>query len=250
MKTLLDFDQRQLASTDMRLLIGIDEAGRGALAGPVVAGSVCLSPGCYTKNTLWPPEVMINDSKQLTPSQRETVFAHVNQLRAEDVLCAETAMASVEEIEQHNILGATRLAMKRALEKVIKVLCTKPLFFPNQHVDVSLQASSSIALNETLVLIDGRPLRPFPYAHQSVIKGDGKSLAIALASICAKVVRDSHMIALHEHYSHYGFAQHKGYGTIAHRKAICAHGPLALHRKHFIRKVSNNHQQMLIKTLS
>lgn len=250
MQSLLEFDQRQLATTDAPLLIGVDEAGRGALAGPVVAGAVCLSPSCYVAPFVWPSDVPVNDSKQLSPSQREVIFADINQLKAKKILCAETGMASVREIEAYNILGATRLAMQRALEKVVQMFYVMPSFFHCDHkLNLSVSSGPTALLKKMLILIDGRPLRPFPHAHQAVVKGDSQSLAIALASVYAKVTRDSYMTALNEDYPHYGFAKHKGYGTVEHRKAIQTHGTLTLHRMHFLRKILPKEKQMLIENI-
>jgi ribonuclease HII len=91
--------------------------------------------------------------------------------------------------------------------------------------------------SELKIIVDGRPLKPFPYAHEGVVKGDGKSLSIAMASIAAKVTRDREMLRLAEKYPVYGFAQHKGYGTVAHRAALMKHGASPIHRELFLRKV-------------
>ncbi|MDP0500495.1 MAG: ribonuclease HII [Verrucomicrobiota bacterium JB022] len=202
-------------------LVGVDEAGRGALAGPVVAGAVLVDgafldgPWCrqYGKH--------INDSKQLTPALRDELFDAMEAERLAGRIVYAPGIASVAEIAALNILGATRLAMQRALEAVLPRA-------PVGHV----------------ILLDGKPMRPFPYAHEALVKGDGRCLAIALGSIVAKVTRDREMIALHADFPHYGWNVHKGYAVPAHREAIRAHGPCAHHRELFLRKLLAEPEQV------
>ena len=222
-------DSIELESVDW--LIGVDEAGRGCLAGPVVAGACLLGQDFFESSEAVELSVAINDSKQLSAQARAEQFELIVSLRDQGLLDFETAFGTVEEIEELNILGATRLAMRRCLEglagrtgdwKLPDLIMDEPLF---QEI------------NSVRVLIDGRPLKPFPYAHSGLVKGDGKSLAIAMASILAKVVRDREMERLGERHPEYGFSQHKGYGTAYHRAALHKHGALAIHRKLFLRKV-------------
>lgn len=223
MNVLQRHDSSELESVDR--LIGVDEAGRGCLAGPVMAGACLLSRSFFESKEAIELSAAINDSKQLSEKVRTAQFAVIENLRERGLLDFEVASGSVEEIEALNILGATRLAMRRALEGLavrssnweLPAFATEgPLF---RHK------------NEVRILVDGRPLKPFPYAHTGLVKGDGKSLAIAIASIAAKVVRDREMIRLSEKHPEYFFNKHKGYGTALHRTALHRHGVLAIHRK-------------------
>lgn len=229
MNTLQQHDFLQLDSA--KWLIGVDEAGRGCLAGPVVAGACLLKRGFFKSVEALELSSAINDSKQLSEKARTEQFSVIEKLRGQGLLDFEVASSSVEEIEAFNILGATRLAMKRALEglatrssgwKLPASTTDGPLF---QHAD------------RVLMLVDGRPLKPFPYAHTGLVKGDGKSLAIAIASIAAKVLRDREMAKLSEAHPEYFFEKHKGYGTALHRRALLEHGVLEIHRKLFLQKI-------------
>ena len=190
--------EREHLATGIGLIAGVDEAGRGPLAGPVSAAAVIL-----------PPEFehpYLNDSKQLSERRRECLYEEI-VAGALDLVGWSSATASVEEIETNNILQATHLAMRRAVDGL-----------PDRP---------------ELVLIDGRPVKGFPYPHLGVVKGDSKSLSIAAASIVAKVERDRLMVAYAEEYPQYGFEQHKGYGTKQHLEALEKHGPCPIHRKTF-----------------
>lgn len=178
------------------LVCGVDEAGRGPWAGPVVAASAMFARECDI------PE-RINDSKKLSHKAREELF---------EKICATATfgvgIATVEEIDTLNIWGATALAMTRA----VQALPSAPAF----------------------ALIDGNRIpKDFPVQAQAIVKGDGTSLSIAAASIIAKVTRDRMMLALHEQFPHYGFARHMGYGTAAHSTALREHGICHAHRKSF-----------------
>jgi ribonuclease HII len=175
------------------LIAGVDEAGRGPLAGPVAAAAVILDPARI------PPG--IHDSKKLTPAVREHLFA----LILEQATAVAFSFAPPEEIDRLNIRGATLLAMRRS----VLGLCIAP----------------------TLVLVDGRDVPPgLPCAGRAIIGGDGLEPAIGAASIIAKVMRDRLMMRLDAQYPAYGFAIHKGYPTAFHRAAISAHGPSPHHR--------------------
>jgi ribonuclease HII len=177
-------------------VVGVDEAGRGPLAGPVSAGAVIL-PEDFTHE-------LLNDSKKLSEKKRDLLFEEL--IQREDVQCSH-AYAEVEEIDEKNILRATHAAMARAVD-ALKVA-----------VDY--------------VLIDGLPVANFPYPSEGIVKGDGKSLSIAAASIIAKVSRDRKMLELAQLYPEYGFEKHKGYGTKQHLAALEKHGPCSIHRRSF-----------------
>ncbi|UUV18686.1 ribonuclease HII [Fusobacteria bacterium ZRK30] len=184
-------------------IIGIDEAGRGPLAGPVVASAVKIIN--YVEEF-----DMINDSKKLTEKKREFLF---------DIILANcevgVGIANEKEIDDINILNATFLAMRRAVE--------------------DLKAGGT---EFELALIDGNhKIREYDEPQEFVIKGDGKSLAIAAASIIAKVTRDRIMVKYDELYPEYGFAKHKGYGTKQHREALLSHGKVDCHRNSFLTKI-------------
>lgn len=193
------FDQ-QFRDACGGVVCGVDEAGRGPLAGPVYAAAVILSPDR--------PIDGLNDSKKLSEKKREALYDVIVE-RAE-AFCI--ASASVAEIEEHNILGATYLAMSRAVQ--------------------------GLSLAPDLALIDGNRIPPqLGVAAQTVVKGDAQSESIAAASILAKVTRDRLLIELDANYPQYGFAVHKGYGTAAHTAALKEYGPCPEHRPSFLRKI-------------
>ncbi|GLQ31165.1 ribonuclease HII [Litoribrevibacter albus] len=178
------------------LVAGADEAGRGPLAGDVVAAAVILDPN--------KPIVGLDDSKKLSEKKREALFDQIQ----EHALSFSIARASVEEIDQLNILHASMLAMKRAIE--------------------------SLSVAPEYALIDGNRLPPkLPCPAEAVVKGDARHAAIAAASILAKVTRDREMVALDLEYPEYGFAKHKGYPTKVHMDAIEKYGVTKHHRKSF-----------------
>lgn len=174
---------------------GVDEAGRGPLAGPVHAAAVILDPARPIRG--------LRDSKQLSPAQRERL-AHRIRERA---LSWAVASASVEEIDRINILQASLLAMKRAVE--------------------------ALALQPEHVLVDGNCLPKLNFTCDAIVQGDAKIAAISAASILAKTSRDAVMHSLHHQHPQYGFDQHVGYGTPQHLAALALHGPSAIHRRSF-----------------
>lgn len=193
------FDQ-QFRDACGGFICGVDEAGRGPLAGPVYAAAVILSP----EN----PIAGLNDSKKLSEKKREALF----DIIIEEAVAYCIASASVEEIETYNILGATYLAMSRAV--------------------------AGLAVQPALALIDGNRIPPqLSVPAQAIVKGDALSESIAAASILAKVSRDRVLKDLDNQYPQYGFAVHKGYGTAAHTAAICQFGPCPEHRPSFLRKI-------------
>lgn len=178
---------------------GVDESGRGPLAGPVCAAAVILPRGAEIDG--------LNDSKKLTEKRREALYDVIIE-RAEHY---GVAFADVEEIERLNILGATYIAMNRAI--------------------------AALGVDVDLALIDGNRCEGIEHPCRTVVKGDSKSMSIAAASVIAKVTRDRYMRSLAENYPGYGFEKHKGYGTQAHYDAIRALGPCPEHRMSFLRKM-------------
>lgn len=194
-KSLAAPEQLGLAWNVSGLMAGVDEAGRGPLAGPVVAAAVILDDVN--------PIAGLADSKVLTEKKRERLF---DEIRAK-ALCCCIAEASVEEIDALNILQATLLAMRRAVE--------------------------GLRLKPNLVLVDGNRLPVLKIPAEAIVKGDAKVQAISAASILAKVTRDRQCLAMHEAHPEYGFAGHKGYPTAEHLAALRQHGVTAWHRRTF-----------------
>lgn len=178
---------------------GIDEAGRGPLAGPVFAGAVILPPGCIIEG--------VRDSKQISEKKRELLFDVIQKKASAWGI----GFATEKEIDELNILQATFLAMRRAVES----LTPQPL----------------------LALVDGNRTPPLPMKVRTIVKGDACCESIAAASILAKVSRDRLMRQIDTIYPEYGFAKHKGYGTAAHRAALQKFGPCPVHRRTFLKKI-------------
>lgn len=253
--SLINHRLNPLQKYDLKLLsahpfiVGIDEAGRGCLAGSVVAGACVLHRKLFESSDALEQSARINDSKQLSAETRDAQYAVLMDLQAEGLIDFAVASGSVEEIAEFNILGATRLAMRRAVEALAvradgwtlpTIQATDTLFAYSADDTLSShsgQCASRPPEERVRILVDGRPLKPFPYAHEGVVKGDAKSLAIAMASIAAKVSRDREMKQVAATYPEYGFEQHKGYGTALHRAVLKAHGATPIHRALFLRKV-------------
>jgi ribonuclease HII len=233
-RQLRSFDLRQIEGFDS--LIGVDESGRGALAGPVVAGAVLVTREFLESRWAVAKSGRVNDSKQLAPAEREALWAEFEALAAEGQIHAQFGSASVEEIEQRNILGATKLAMRRAIEGIYPPAAFVRRDEPDLFSAIEDRAAFAPAVN-CRVLVDGLPLRQFPYPHTAVVTGDARSLCIAMASIVAKVVRDRMMAELDARFPGYGLAQHKGYATDDHREAVLRLGRTAEHREMFLRKL-------------
>ena len=197
MKPTPDMQEEATAHAEgYRCVCGIDEAGRGPLAGPVVAAAVVLPPGYELPG--------LNDSKQLSPAKREKLYTRLMQ----DAAVAKCiAQADVEEIDRLTILRATHLAMRRAAEGLIP--------------------------QPDYCLIDGLPVPGFPLPSRSLVKGDARCLSIAAASVLAKVTRDHIMQELHRQHPEYGWDRNAGYGTRAHMQAIAEHGITPHHRRSF-----------------
>ncbi len=194
--------EMEIRAKGFTAVCGIDEAGRGPLAGPVVAAAVILPEDIQLPG--------VNDSKKITEKKREILFDFVK----EHALAYGIGEASETEIDEINILQATFLAMRRAVE--------------------ALQIPADYAL------VDGNRIQGLPVPAETVIGGDGKVLSIAAASILAKVTRDRYMRDMGAQYPEYGFEKHKGYGTKAHYAAIEQYGICPLHRKTFLKKVLNH----------
>lgn len=220
----IPFDKRALGGAEC--LVGIDEAGRGSLAGPVVAAAVLCTarfyamPWCRTANR------MVDDSKRLRPERRAAVVERFREACHEKWIQIGIGTADVAEIGRHNIHGATTLAMRRALAAVL-----------GREPGWDLPGTECpVARGEVAVIIDGRPIRAFPCRHTAVVKGDQRSLAISLAGIHAKEWRDARMRELDADHPAYGFAENKGYGTRRHLEELRRNGPTPHHRALFIRK--------------
>lgn len=233
-RQLRGFDLKQLEG--YASLIGVDEAGRGALAGPVCAAAVVVSREFLDSRWVDANARRINDSKQLTPAERAALYLDFEALVAQGQIHAHFGFAEVAEIEQFNILGATKLAMRRALEGIYPPEAfraqTEPDLFSSEAEVRAFQPQVSAR-----ILVDGLPLRSFPYPHVPVVNGDARSLCIAMASIVAKVARDRVMDELDALHPGYGFAQHKGYATEEHREALLRLGRCHHHRDTFLRKL-------------
>jgi len=183
----------------VKYIAGVDEAGCGPLAGPVVAAAV-IFPKYY-----FLPEV--KDSKKLTPNKRKLLY----KLITENAVCFGVGLVAPDDIDKFNIRTATFKAMRIAIGKLMK--------------------------QPDYILFDGYELPEKIYSQEAVIKGDELSFTIAAASIIAKVTRDQLMVNYHQLFPDYGFDKHKGYGTAHHRKMIKQHGPCSIHRKSFLRKI-------------
>ena len=197
LKNMLEIEDK-LYSEGYNFVCGVDEAGRGPLCGPVVAAAVILPKDEYIEG--------INDSKKLTEKKREKLYDDIMK----KAVAVSIGISDVDVIEKVNILNATKLAMKQAIEK----LSIKPDY----------------------VLIDGNQMIDINIKAETVVSGDAKSLSIAAASIIAKVTRDRMLIEFDKKYPEYGFAKHKGYGTKSHIEAIQKYGLTDIHRSSFCKK--------------
>ncbi|MDX2187505.1 MAG: ribonuclease HII [Opitutaceae bacterium] len=233
-RSLRKFDLKSLQG--FTNLIGVDEAGRGALAGPVVAAAVRVDQEFLEGRWAQTRGGRVNDSKQLSPEEREDLYEEIQLLKSQGMIQAVAGVARVEEIEAFNILGATKLAMRRALEGIYPPDAFEQRAEPDLFSSIEEVASFTPRVS-CRVLIDGLPLKSFPYPHDGLVHGDGRSFAIAMASIVAKVTRDRLMVACDAEHFGYGFARHKGYGTDDHREALLRLGRCPLHRQTFLRKL-------------
>lgn len=195
--SMADFSREELLwESGIALVAGIDEAGRGPLAGPVMAAAVVLPREFHLPG--------LTDSKKLSARRRREFFQVITGTPGVDFA---VASASVEEIDTLNILKATHLAMRRAV--------------------------GALRVSPGHALIDGLPVRDFPIGHTALVKGDSISLSIAAASVLAKVTRDEEMLAFDRQFPEYQFASHQGYGTAVHLELLRRHGPCPAHRRSF-----------------
>ena len=196
------FEYDKAVRNDYAVICGVDEAGRGPLAGDVYAAAVILDNDVYIEG--------LNDSKKLTEKKREILYDEI--ISKAKAYCIATA--SVEEIEKFNILQATFMAMRRAVE--------------------------GLGITPDMALVDGNREPGLSCSSQTVVKGDGLSASIAAASILAKVSRDRYMAEIAEKYPQYCFEKHKGYGTKLHNELILEYGPSPVHRMSFLKKLLKN----------
>lgn len=191
--------ENEARSAGYKMIAGVDEAGRGPLAGSVCAAAVILPPDAVIDG--------INDSKKLSEKKREELFEKIKAAAVAYSVC----MIDEETIDRVNILNATYMAMNGAV--------------------------SRLSPGADFVLIDGNGIKGMSTPNKTIIKGDAKSISIAAASILAKVSRDRYICSLAKEYPEYGFEKHKGYGTKAHIEAILKYGPSPIHRKSFLKKI-------------
>ena len=191
--------EKELKSKGYKFIAGVDEAGRGPLAGPVYAAAVILKEDAVIDG--------INDSKKLSEKKREELYYKI----IENAIAYSVYSVDEKVIDEVNILNATHLAMNGAVDNL------------SQKADY--------------VIIDGNSIKNMQTPHETVVKGDAKSISIAAASILAKVSRDRYITDISEKYPEYGFEKHKGYGTKAHNEAILKYGPSPIHRKTFLKKL-------------
>lgn len=206
MKSEIEIDwlkyEKEAKENGFNIVCGIDEAGRGPLAGPVCAAAVILPEGCIIEG--------VNDSKKLTEKKREQLFDVIK----ETAVAYSIATADEKEIDEINILQATYLAMRRAFD--------------------------GLAVKPDLALVDGNRDPRLGIPTETIIKGDANSMSIAAASILAKVTRDRFMLEMDEKYPEYQFAKHKGYGTKLHYEMLDKFGASEIHRMSFLRKYYGN----------
>ena len=191
--------ENEARAKGFRHICGVDEAGRGPLAGPVCAAAVILPEGCIIEG--------VNDSKKLTEKKRDALFDVI----IEQAVSCSIAFGTVEEIERDNILQTTMNTMKRAVE--------------------------GLSVKADYAMIDGNRLPPLDIPAEYVVKGDARSMSIATASILAKVSRDRLMLEYAKKYPEYCFEKHKGYGTKLHIEKILEYGETPIHRKSFLKKI-------------
>lgn len=189
----LEFEKRY---SDLGIVIGVDEAGRGPLAGPVSVGAAIIPPDFS--------HPVINDSKKLTEKKREALY---DELSENPDIKWSVCLVEAKEVDEVNVLRATHLGMARAVK--------------------------GLGVEVGMCLIDGLPVPNFPFPHEGIVKGDSKSLSIATASIFAKVTRDRIMRKAALRFPGYGFEKHKGYGTKVHLEALRTLGPCEIHRRSF-----------------
>ena len=218
MESLLqEYDAKLMGKTGS--LIGLDEVGRGALAGPVFTAACLVKTDFFINKENLSLTASFRDSKKMSASMREQAYQNLIHLKNMESVDFEISSASVEEIDSLNISGATRLSLERSLKAVF-------------------ERNRSFA--QSVILMDGKPLKDFPYTHKAIVGGDDQSLAIACASILAKVERDRFMKSLGKRFPRYDWQKNKGYGTKFHREQIKLAGACPEHRTLFLRRIFNN----------
>lgn len=196
-------------SKNLKFIVGIDEAGRGPLAGPVSVGAVVIP--FNTKHSLFK---IAKDSKQLSEQKREEIFKKIKEAEKEGTLGFAVSLVSAKIIDEWGIVPAIKIAVKRCLDKL------------------------AVPPHETMIILDGSLKAPDYFLYQkTIIRGDQTESLISLASIVAKVTRDRKMVQLSKKYQEFDFHIHKGYGTLAHRKKIKKFGPSEVHRRSFLRSL-------------
>ena len=218
-------------------IVGVDEAGRGCLAGPVVAGAVVLPAEFFLKAANRKACADMNDSKQFAEDRREGLYAVILGLAVRGEWFWASGEASIDEIEAENIVGATCLAMKRAMDGASEKSQGLWSPEPKSEDDLFSNTGSSTDVKRWVTRVDGRPMKRLPYEHTGLIKGDTISLAIAMGSLIAKVTRDRFMRKFAEEFPDYDFSSNKGYGSPNHLKALKESGPTRLHRPRFLRNL-------------
>jgi ribonuclease HII len=211
MNERINFDWKMMV--DSAHLIGVDEAGRGPLAGPVIVCGAKVSRDFLQRVTDFPLLSSVNDSKKLSSQKREALFQYLLELRKQKLIQFTIASRNHEIIDKINILEATTAAMDNVIVRLISP--------------------------KTKILIDGNPLKHLQIPHLGIVGGDSKSFCVAMASIIAKVARDRIMAFFGKKYPQYAFEKHKGYGTAIHMAAIEQYGLSPIHRKTFCEKFSN-----------
>ncbi len=205
---MINFEQ-SILNEGYRFIVGVDEAGRGPLAGPVVAAAVAVKDYDFSSR--------IADSKKMTPRQRQLAFVEIY-----DKAYVGVGIINEVVIDRDNILEATYMAMTNAIHQVVASL-------------PEAMNSQAVLQSQMCLLIDGNRFKSdLPYPYRTVIKGDSKAFSIACASIVAKVIRDRILLTYDKIFPEYGFKQHKGYPTAKHKEAIRNHGPSLIHRQTFI----------------
>ncbi len=227
------FDRKALGDRDW--LVGIDEVGRGAIAGPLMTCAVCVSRSFYGLQPMPRGSGKINDSKLVKPAARTALDALIRSWASYGHLFFAFGSASHEEVDRFNVFGATVLAMHRALDALSQDGDGR---FYLARTDASRWPQDRHPTLPSQILLDGIPMRHLPYLHQAVPGGDAKSLAIAMASILAKVRRDTLMVEMHNQFPHYCFDSNKGYRSPDQKRGLLQYGPSPIHRLRLLRNVN------------
>jgi ribonuclease HII len=235
--------QITLKNKKVQYIVGIDEAGRGPLAGPVTVGAFCVNKRQYDNKTIKRLFSGARDSKKMSEKKRKEMFERIKLAQRDGLVRYIVQMESAQNIDTKGISWCIRNCIRKCLAKL-----SLPDSVAPRPSDRAVGRSAKRGYREkldvdsktTLVLLDGGIKAPPEFIHQkTIIRGDDKELVISLTSICAKVTRDAHMKKLAKKYPHYGLDIHKGYGTLVHRTAIARHGVSDIHRKTFCRNIDS-----------